>query len=782
MGRKRKSRSGIPADDTAGIYEAEAAAASTAVAVTGKVLEEAFHQLCEMCGHYFQHPVTYHMRTAHPGCGGHAGSKGYNSGGHYCGGWAGNCGDGGVGGSSWYLICEKCRSAHMSRHQNIDAKNRTNILKQPRKKSLVSFPVASSSPNHINSHIIMTNNAMFLLDLASEASNNLLFGNQSSSLNRKSTNSMMSSSMLNSVSELSNMDPNPFPLVPFQCFHKLGVRDSHLRLINDELVLDEVLKSDLSCENEGAEITPPEPFQNEKKAAAAAANATNFSRSASVEHSVPENDVLTKPSEALQKLFIKGQNEGQQNVIDILQRPVLSFVLQWNDLESLQIAMTQGLRKAVCRSFALQALNWLLRSVSQPACLHDLLWCFVSALESNSTFEVIQNQNMNQMDDKKLLVGKKDLTKAKNEGLFDHPSEDISIAGDAIQPLPAIFHGLLQTVSDLMLLLPVGSSLQQIAITCWCIKFRPQDHQFLHQSHVFSTISKILSRSEEFEGSNEKSSSNEESETTVEDLVDVTSALDLKVSSRVAMVNSLNDNSTETFWESSDEDRNKSKWVTASIKPNEGQKASLRSISVHIDNGRDLGNKVSHLTFKGGLNAEDLSVLKSVDVESRFAGWITCFIDCRETSFLRIEAKGPDNTLRLRQVKALGCFDSMLQPHKQPRANLIQQKNCEAETLRVFRLITSQVFGRLLEESEGASVASEAVEVISGEAEEQPQESYLKEHVVGILFSRSKLTHLQKQVRTSLIFTIFYNILMQYKVLLRGHSLRGYCSTSSGDH
>jgi len=68
---------------------------------------------------------------------------------------------------------------------------------------------------------------------------------------------------------------------------------------------------------------------------------------------MPKNDVLTKPSEALQKLFSKDQN----NVIDILQRPVLSFVLQWNDLESLQIAMTQALRKAVCRSFALQVIN-----------------------------------------------------------------------------------------------------------------------------------------------------------------------------------------------------------------------------------------------------------------------------------------------------------------------------------------------------------------------------------------------------------------------------------------
>ena len=29
--------------------------------------KEAFCQLCEMCGHYFQHPVTFHMKMAHPG-------------------------------------------------------------------------------------------------------------------------------------------------------------------------------------------------------------------------------------------------------------------------------------------------------------------------------------------------------------------------------------------------------------------------------------------------------------------------------------------------------------------------------------------------------------------------------------------------------------------------------------------------------------------------------------------------------------------------------------------
>ena len=81
-------------------------------------------------------------------------------------------GDGGVGGSSWYIICEKCRSTYMSQlavpHQPqqprelTEVKNRANAFFKPRKKSLTSgFSLNSAA--HPNSHIIMTNNAMFLL-------------------------------------------------------------------------------------------------------------------------------------------------------------------------------------------------------------------------------------------------------------------------------------------------------------------------------------------------------------------------------------------------------------------------------------------------------------------------------------------------------------------------------------------------------------------------------------------------------------------------------------------
>lgn len=64
----------------------------------------------------------------------------------------------------------------------------------------------------------------------------------------------------------------------------------------------------------------------------------------------------------------------------VIGRPVMSFIFQHYDLETLAYAMRHSTRKAAARVYGMQALNWLLRSVTQPTCLHDLLWCFVSAM------------------------------------------------------------------------------------------------------------------------------------------------------------------------------------------------------------------------------------------------------------------------------------------------------------------------------------------------------------------------------------------------------------------
>lgn len=70
---------------------------------------------------------------------------------------------------------------------------------------------------------------------------------------------------------------------------------------------------------------------------------------------------------------------------------------------------------------------------------------------------------------------------------------------DAVSLLPVAFHDFLQTVSNLMLVLPHGGALQKMALQCWSMKFRTTDHMFLHQSHVFSNINRILSKSDEVE-------------------------------------------------------------------------------------------------------------------------------------------------------------------------------------------------------------------------------------------------------------------------------------------
>lgn len=65
---------------------------------------------CELCGDTFAVPVSYHMLTAHPGCGQSSEGRGYTSNGTYKNGWSGPCGEGGI---AWYLLCESCRAGYM---------------------------------------------------------------------------------------------------------------------------------------------------------------------------------------------------------------------------------------------------------------------------------------------------------------------------------------------------------------------------------------------------------------------------------------------------------------------------------------------------------------------------------------------------------------------------------------------------------------------------------------------------------------------------------------------
>lgn len=76
----------------------------------------------------------------------------------------------------------------------------------------------------------------------------------------------------------------------------------------------------------------------------------------------------------------------------------------------------------------------------------------------------------------------------------------------------------------------------------------------------------------------------------VEVLRDVTPHISLTVSSQPHLILNLTDNSTETYWESSEEDRRKMKTIVI----NSPAEVSPYVIYIHVDNTRDT-NVISNI-------------------------------------------------------------------------------------------------------------------------------------------------------------------------------------------
>ena len=119
--------------------------------------------ICELCDGTFADPVTYHMKDVHPGCGKHASGWGYNSRGTFCSGWAGNCGDGGRGGSTWYLMCKDCHAKYLAMKDEMKKKS---VKTVPLPKMKTRKPGKPRTLPVISAVQGMIQNAKFLLEIS----------------------------------------------------------------------------------------------------------------------------------------------------------------------------------------------------------------------------------------------------------------------------------------------------------------------------------------------------------------------------------------------------------------------------------------------------------------------------------------------------------------------------------------------------------------------------------------------------------------------------------------
>ncbi|CAK1554738.1 unnamed protein product [Leptosia nina] len=722
---------------------------------------------CELCGGTnVSPPLAAHMRNAHPGCRTPT-TRGYDRAGTYkhadpipstadspasaCGQLAQDL----IGVKIratlaayqlWYLYCEKCREKALKASSA-----------KPKKTVTIADPSRHERSEAEIDHYTMKDNAIFLLDLTP-----------------------LNTSEAPSVSPWQDMScrspPTPpgslwQPAPPFQCHTALGVapkssaadaaryhslgRPLPVTNLNNPFVPNDMTSSQLPRVHRSVSMGQA----GGRDLAHAARPPLAKSQADSQETlSGAGSSLLSQPSAALQKLVgcdwttegggVSAFTTPRVDPENLIRNPVLSFILAKRDLQNHKQKLDAIVRINTVRQYAFEALNWLLRSTTQPTCVHDVMWWFCNALDSYA--RIVQPPDP--ADDNKENVANND---ASRSIIPTAATSALCPGGRAARGARAAFHAFLGSISALAPSLPPASAANLQAVRCWELHYSQQDRTFLHRSQVFSVISKILSHTED--GSYEDGilgalhesyqSFINKQQNYVWSCPDVTGWCTITVSSRQGMAGALTDNTTETFWESGDEDKNKTKWIQIAYN---GGSAEDRPhiVCVHIDNTRDTATKTQMVTFWYSGGPSELLQMMDVDVDTKNAHWV-CYILPKSSSLsgrVRCELRGPDPAVRVRQVRVLSG--------PQPHPSLLPQNHplyslTEKDTLRVFRLLTSQVFGKLLEWEQ---TGSDTEGVVAGES--TGDDSDLREHVVGILFAGHKLTSLQKQVMSHIVCAI----------------------------
>merc|ERR1712032_1307696 len=79
----------------------------------------------------------------------------------------------------------------------------------------------------------------------------------------------------------------------------------------------------------------------------------------------------------------------------------------------------------------------------------------------------------------------------------------------------------------------------------------------------------------------------------------------------------------------------------------------MEEVWIHIDNTRDVQKKVSKVHFSGYDENDCWKIATSQTISPQLAGWIECrFVEAVKK--IKIELRGPDHTLRVRQIRVFG--------------------------------------------------------------------------------------------------------------------------------
>ncbi len=288
--------------------------------------------VCELCDQTFPDPVTYHMKDVHSGCRKHANGWGYNSRGTFCSGWAGNCGDGGRGGSTWYLMCKDCHTKYLQQKDESKKKTPKQVVLPKMKSRKPGKPRSLPAISTIQG---MIQNAKFLIDISGDG--DITKAKVSTpTFSRQVSTPDESKDKTSSLPRKSQEAPLPFKQKPPAFLRSASVATG---------VAPEPVKRIHSDSSEEVLEIPPQ-----------------FSRQCTVGPTprvTESSGLVMKPSMALAKLMYQRSRKGMDSEDSGYGR-VLGFVQQYHDLEGLRVSMKQSMRVSVLRSCALEVSSQML--------------------------------------------------------------------------------------------------------------------------------------------------------------------------------------------------------------------------------------------------------------------------------------------------------------------------------------------------------------------------------------------------------------------------------------
>uniref|UniRef100_A0A1I7W188 RCR-type E3 ubiquitin transferase n=1 Tax=Loa loa TaxID=7209 RepID=A0A1I7W188_LOALO len=695
--------------------------------------------LCELCEEWHTTPVTTHMRMAHPGCGKYSGGQGYNSSGKYTNGWSGNCGDGGRPSAVWYLMCDACRSKYLlqtpSGHQ------------QERSRRWQEF-CASSAAAEITPEAVIKQNAMFLMEL------NACMEGES-----KDTSTTTSGWTINLFPQASVLTP----IMTSACIKTDVGIVSQPQLSNARENCCPMRKisyaSDPGPKHAGVgthlAFSNYNPLYSKKRLGSSPlTNASNQSELVnSIRRKMLEGyerrqsaEIVRSPSIALKSLLvaveqnnISGSRNFSTNVNVSLRRPVLSFVMERHNLARIREAMATAVARATFFAHSFRVWNWLLKLVSTESSVADILWQYLTAM--NSYVPLCRWRKNN-------------LRLATNLRLLPHPWSVCYLAGPVANKMVQQLHSFLHTVAVIVQSSGVDTNLRCLCFRVWTFQLTVHEQDLLSLiCDVLTSVGNVLADSSSDHSwnlddserkadyrslNNGRSSLPRKPQVDVKQMEDITGILRYEASSRQTMIGCLIDGNSETFWESGEEDKNRPRYVTVHCDIR-SYKAML--ITVYVDNIRDEGYRTCSVTVVTAESDGRRRKIHSECVDHQFIGWIKCCIF--GLNYVQVIFRGTDPSLRIRQLRVFGTSTvldvfnvqsfanrSLLKPS--PSHQLLFNAN-QDDAFAVFQAIAAQAFSDEFSQKESSTLRQQVLNLLFSRIQLQPLQTFVCSHMINAL-------------------------------------------------